>query len=651
MAKINKSRKNKGGDINKHSPYKYILSIGYEIETDFLAKLTSGYNEEGNPVLYNTDSNTRNLEYLENQEAHEDEFEDRIRREEVVQIDAYNNGVIDENIKFAVTNDMAQTALSKKLNNLCCPNLIDKNLQFKSSYCGGEIPLELKNKLYKLYTEHDFENNEDAEYNIEFIFWDESECGAFSDVEWVITYYKPQQSENIILDTFKNVVENLSRHLNELEETDASLILNQIVINDENGKIVKTYPEQVIGNPAVRSFFRSPGLNLYYLQTKNQKNTLNVNEICPTFQMTFAANVIHIFQILKQLADDKIMSIECGSIESRKRLSILQRIEFCVDKLVTGYNEKQRNPNLKLMKTESNKTLLKQFKSYLGLILFKMYIYYNIYFKKEMENKKENEGKPKEIQKIIYFKDSLFFNPRHSNYDFYVWMKKSLLELLSPYLNSITTDETKQNQIVANIIQSIVLQPVILNELLLDNLANADKNAFDPRNQIKKNSENYGNPYYSLGSYFQFFEKPTNNINNLYADDTFINYDWFQYRGIDKVSTQMDIKDNVVLIEVRNFQKLMANYVLGFADPKLKSEILNNTTCNKLDKMCILGINLGSLEKFFERNSLESGGRLYRKSNIVQRKNTTKKTNIKKNNTKKINKKSIKPKKKSIKNQ
>jgi hypothetical protein len=643
MAKINKSRKNKGGDINKHNPYKYILSIGYEIETDFLAKLTNGYNEEGDPVLYNTDSNTRNLEYLENQEPDEDDFEDRIRREEVVQIDAYNNGVIDENIKFAVTNDMASTGLSKKLNNLCCPNLVDQNLKYQSSYCGGEIALEEKNKLYKLYTERDFETNTGEVYNIEFVYWNETECGSFSDVEWVLTYYKPQQSENIILSTFQNAVENLSRHLNELEETDGSLILNEIMIKDDNGKIVKKYPEQVIGNPAVRSFFRSPGLNLYYLQTKNQKTILNVNEICPTFQMTFAANVIHIFQILKQLSDDKIMSIECGTEESKERLNILQRIEFCVDKLVTGYNEKQRNPNLKLMKTESNKTVLKQFKSYLGLILFKMYIYYNIYFKKEMENKKENEGKPKEIQKIIYFKDSLFFNPRHSNYDFYVWMKKSLLELLSPYLNSITTDETKQNQIVANIIQSIVLQPVILNELLLDGLANADQNAFDPRNQIKKNSENYGNPYYSLGSYFQFFEKPTNNINNLYADDTFINYDWFQYRGIDKVSTQMDIKDNVVLIEVRNFQKLMANYVLGFADPKLKSEILNNKTCNKLDKMCILGINLGSLEKFFERNSLEMGGRLYRKSNIVQRKNTTKKTNIKKNNTKKtktkINKK------------
>ena len=609
MTKINKSRKNKGGDINKHSPYKYILSIGYEIETDFLAKLTAGYNEEGESILFNTDSNTRNLEYLETQDADEDEFEDRLRREEVVQLNAYNEGRIDENIKFEVTNDMASTALSKKLNNLCCPNLVDKNLSYPSPYCGGQVPPEVKNKLYKFFTEHDFETDSIEEYNIEFVYFNDSECGNFSDVEWVLTYYKPQQSENIILATFQNAVENLSRHLNELEETDGSLVLNEFVIKDDNGKIVKKYPEQVIGNPAVRSFFRSPGLNLYYLQTKNQKNMLNVNEICPTFQMTFASNIIYTFQILKQLADDKIMSIECGSVESRKRLSILQRIEFCVDQLIAGYNKNQRNPNLKLMKTESNKNVLKQFKSYLGLILFKMYIYYNSYLKKETENKKENEGKPVENQKIIYFKDSLFFNPRHSNYDFYIWMKKSLVELLGPYLNTLTTDEKKQNQIIASIIQSIVLQSTVLNELLLEDPSNADKNVFNPRNQIKKGTENYGNPYYSLGSYFQFFEKPRDDDSNLYADDTIMYYDWLQYNGVDKVSTQMDIKDNTILVEVRNFQKLMSNYILGFADTELKEEILNNTTCNKLDKMCMLGINFGVLKKFFERNSLEKGGR------------------------------------------
>jgi hypothetical protein len=325
--------------------------------------------------------------------------------------------------------------------------------------------------------------------------------------------------------------------------------------------------------------------------------------------MTFAANIIHIFQILKQLTDDKIMSIECGVELSKKRLSILQRIEFCVDQLIAGYNKKQRNPDLRLMKTESNKTVLKQFKSYLGLILFKLYIYYNVYIKKEKENKKENQGKPKENQKIIYFKDSLFFNPRHSNYDFYLEMKKSLVELLRPYLNRMTMDENKRNQIVASIILSIVLQPTVLKELLLEDLTNADPHAFDRTNQIKRGSERYGNPYDSLGSYFQFFEKPRNDDTNLYEDDTIVNYDWFQYHGVDKVSTQMDIKDNVILVEVRNFQKLMSTYVLGFAEPYLKEEILNNPTCNKLDKMCMLGINLGVLKKFFERKSLEKGGR------------------------------------------
>ena len=42
--------KKKGGNIGKQNVFKYILSIGYEIETPFLAKLTSGYNEEGEQI-------------------------------------------------------------------------------------------------------------------------------------------------------------------------------------------------------------------------------------------------------------------------------------------------------------------------------------------------------------------------------------------------------------------------------------------------------------------------------------------------------------------------------------------------------------------------------------------------------------------------
>ena len=614
MIKSNK----KGGNIHKQNVFKYILSIGYEIETPFLAKLTSGYNEEGEQILFNTDSNTQNNKEERGQDKDEDEVEDededevededededevededdnddRLRKEEVMRIDAYDSdGKIDPTISFLVTNDMSTTSLSKQLNKLCCPTGL-------SPYCGEKVPADLKNKLYKFYTESDFETKTDKEYNIEFVYFNENECGTFSDVEWVVTYYNPQQSENIILDTFRNLIQNLTRHLDELEEIEGSLVMNPI----EGRK------ERIIPNPVNRVLFKSPKENLYYLQTNPSKDKLDVNMICPTFQMTFAAPIEHIFQILKQLMYDKVISFECNRKYYQDKMDILQKIEYCVDKLITGYNEKERNPNLKIVKTDSNKTVLKQFKGYLGLILYKLYVYYNSYIDKE----RENSEKLKEKQKTIYFKDSLFFNPRHSNYDFYVEAKKCLSDLLSG------KGEAKENG--NEVIRKIILQPDILKKLLLNGETKLDENAFLPLNQsITKGDEKYGNPYYSLDSYFQFFEEPADDDLNLYEDDTIIYYDWFQYKGVDKVSTQMEIKNNVILVEARNFQKIMSNYIFGEASPELKNEIIHNPVCNKLEKMCALGINFGDLKKFFglSATSLEKGGRMKRKNGITRK--------------------------------
>jgi hypothetical protein len=155
-------------------------------------------------------------------------------------------------------------------------------------------------------------------------------------------------------------------------------------------------------------------------------------------------------------------------------------------------------------------------------------------------------------------------------------------------------------------------------------------------NKIKKGDEKYGDPHYSLDSYFRFFEEPVDNDSNLYQDDTIIFYDWFQYKGVDKVSTQMDINNNVILVEARNFQKLLSNYIVSSASPELKNEIMNNTTCNKLEKICTLGINFGDLKRFFKLNGLvEKGGKKNRKTakkrKTAKRRKTRKIRKIRKN--------------------
>ena len=647
QTKNNKSHKirNKGGDINKHNAFKYILSIGYEVETDYLAKLTAAYNEEGEQILFNSDSTSRNVTFLNEQDIEEDEYEDRLRREEVIAIDAVNNeGKIDKDIEFLVTNDIATTTLTKKLNALCCQSSL-KEGQEEFAYCGGEVSSELKNRLYKFYTPDGFDTKTDEEYNIEFVYFTDTECGLFSDVEWVLTYYKPVQSESIILDTFRNAVLNLTQHLEGLEKTEGSLVLNEMEIRDKEGNIIDTHPERIITNPVNRYLYKSPNYNLYYLQANKSDKLLNVDDICPTFQMTFASNIIHIFSILKQIIDDKIMSITCGKEESIKRFEMLLKIEYCADQLIQYYNQNQRNPSFKILKTESNQNTIKKLKGYLQLFLFRLYIYYNIYLEKEIRNKKENENKSVENQKTIYFKDSLFFNSRHSNYDLYFGIKKCLKELLSNALNlctnksptngrftsdkgnsyhalemcegvnNITPDENKQNQIVIDLVHKLIINPAVLNQLLIEpqTLSLLNKNVFNPKNTVKKSSPNYGDPRYSLDSYLTFFEKPVDDDSNLYVDDTIMYYDWFQYKGVDKVSTQMEIKDDIVLVEIRNFQKLMSSYIYGFANESLKTDILNNKNCNKLDKFCVLGINFGHLKKFFQINNKNGMGGTKRK--------------------------------------
>lgn len=95
------------------------------------------------------------------------------------------------------------------------------------------------------------------------------------------------------------------------------------------------------------------------------------------------------------------------------------------------------------------------------------------------------------------------------------------------------------------------------------------KNAFNLKNRLEKNDiKNYGNPHYSLGSYFDFFEDP------IYDKDSYEQtHDWFEYKKIDANSTKMKIKDNIILVEFRQFPRLLTNYVASVLDEKDRAEI------------------------------------------------------------------------------
>lgn len=600
------------GDITKRNIFEKILSIGYEIETSSLAKLTL-FSDGTNKTLINTDTARKDLEKF--QQTGNIEFEDEeeeesyaIRQLEEIEIPAYDeNGELDKNVSFMITNDIADTAFVKRLSAICETAIVKMNKnqlkkaikqaklnKYKTQIMEtintseeGKITANLEKlfntELFKSeqHTKTDrlfeliealFEKNNDqykykrtdqeGEYDIHFVFWNNINCGVFADVEWVITYYEPKQSKNVILDTFINALRNLIRHLDEYTVKQHGYV----AFESKDG-------EQKIGNPEDRILFQKPGSNTHYLQshyTKRIRDELELDDVCTTSQMTFSVEIHNAFAVMKQMINDSLHLIPNTHAIFQERLEFLQKIEVCTKKLIEEYNKTA--PTYKILVTESNKDTVAGIKNYLGLILFKLSIYINNFSKQGSDKKK-------------YFKDTLYFNSRHINYVLYIGLKECFHELFTDDFVGVSKKE--QNTTIVSIIQTLVVNEEVLTEYLLDDENNVNKNAFKRTNVLEKNTKDYGDPIKSLQSYFQFFEEPTDTDDNIAADDSgIICYDWLEYSGVDIYSSKMDIqlhngKKNKILIEFRAFQRMVMPYMLSIADQDLKTNMTHGT-CNVL---------------------------------------------------------------------
>jgi hypothetical protein len=550
----NKTRKY-GGDLTKRGVYKKILSIGYELEYNGLAKLSLIEDS----VLINTDTKTNDYETIKNIQNNEGTEEDiniyENRLNELMEIDIYTSESIkknklskDANSEFLITNDISvNSAFGKRLNSYCS---LDDDNELEDEI---EDAMQDKNELYR------FETNDGKPYDIKFEMFSKNKCSTFSNVEWVITYYKPQISRNIILDTFINVIDNILLHVNKLTETTGRFIIKI------DGK------DNVIKNPELRKLYNLPNSNLYYLQThvtnKELENTeFNINDICVVPQMTFSCDISDIVDILKEMSRDNIKIFKNMTELLEQRLNIINNLEQCVNDLLREYNE---NEPLKIIENKDKK-LVKAIKNYMFLILFKLHRYYNAYLVDE-DYKNKKPGK--------YFKNFLFYNSRHSNYELYTLLKESIAQYFS---NKVSYPE---------VIKKIILQPAILEKYLLQD-GKIRKNGFLITNVLPKTNKQYGDPYYSLSSYFDFFEDPINDYSN----------DWLEYADIDTYSSRNTVRDNIVLIEIRNFTDLLSSYMYNMANDDLKHEMTHGI-CNKMFKKydpTIRGLSFTVLKKFSE---------------------------------------------------
>ena len=107
-----------GGDIHTKSAFEKILSIGYELETTDLAKLTLSPDD----VFLNTDTARKDIAKINDTDLPEDDpdyQEYAYRQDELILEDSYVNGAIDKNIVFYITNDVASSPFVKELDKLC----------------------------------------------------------------------------------------------------------------------------------------------------------------------------------------------------------------------------------------------------------------------------------------------------------------------------------------------------------------------------------------------------------------------------------------------------------------------------------------------------------------------------------------------------
>jgi hypothetical protein len=591
-----------GGDIEKKTIFRKILSIGYELETSSFAKLnligddyqkksmsrtlsrsvsisqsknrSKAISKKNNnlPILLNTDTVPKDYEVIKrikNDDYTEEEFDYYANRlDEYIELDAYTTEsigkkkrVINPDTVFLSANDMAVTPFTKYLNVFC--NMDDIKATDNEDDDGEEEDLFDKNDLYTFATD----NGE--KYRINFETWQKKDCGMFADVEWIMTYYKPKISNNIILNTFINVAENLLLHLSQLEKTRGNLVMN-----------FSGSDKEIIKRPVDRYLYHLPDTNLYYLQTHLLEEQLDIDDVCVVPQMTFSCHIKDIVDIMKELPKDDVRLFETYPILSDGRVELLNKIEKTVTLLLKNYN-KSVSKDYRIIAAR-NETLVQSIKNYIFMILFKLNRYFNNYL---LDEKVKNKSKTAK-----YLKDTLFYNSRHTNYDLYKEIKQSISEYFSNKLD---------NKEIVDIVQKIIIQQAVLEEYILDDKSNVRKNAFLITNKLEKTNQHYGDPYYSLVSYFDFFENPIDNPERR-NDKNELFFDWLQYTGIDNYSSTTDIKKNIVLVEVRLFARLMANYIYSIADDELKNNMTNGV-CNRMKKYFqpdITGFSMTILKQF-----------------------------------------------------
>jgi hypothetical protein len=587
-----------GGDLASHPTFKKILSLGFEFETHDIVKFSL---HENGTSLVNTDTILRKLNeqieegyirkkgenYLEikvaltdkskdesdkdkpkKDEANDDELLDEYNAafeddEEKELLDEYQDAfeekelldeykaafeeeeelnsldVVDEyfnesrrgdntnNIKFQVTNDIGDVDFAKMLEKRCEQLTIPKN---------------------EMYL---FKTNAGKTYDLKFVK-ELPLCQTFSGVEYVVTYYNPKrENSNVIVDTFIDACSRIIDHMANTKKIGGSLM---IAANNE-----KTEYKTVGLIKNHRHIYHKTGTTLYYMDTYDDEEEGNewatkrksLGETMFTIQMTFRCEAADAVEIMMEILK-RDRSYERGRTfikDQKYEYNDFRLVEEATDKLLVRF-DLANETNL----VDNNK-ISRSIRAYVFMILYKIHCYV-IGHSEILDEKSET-----------YLKDYLTFASRHTNKDLYERIKQLLHK---------TYNITNKKTIMKLFYQPDILKPLYEVEEISEKDYDEEGNFLygDPLNdELNEEDEKYGNPMYSLASYFKQIEE----------DDE----DWFVSAKYDVYSTTFDLTNDKIMLENRFFAQEILLYLRNQVDRKISKAGHNGVSLNDMHRIVV----------------------------------------------------------------
>lgn len=547
----------KGGSVKPDNIFRYIKSIGFEIETIDIVKFNIKQHDDKEILINTKVSNDQHFNYCSGEV---DEFGDVIDElDEYVDIIVTDKEVLD----FKITNDCApDTHLNEEIEKIGDATDCDESV-FK---------LSIPKNSYLTQDEYDIKFR-DACGNL-------VNCEIMSDVEWIITHYKINSSPNIILETFSKSMLLLREHLNELITIPNSHLLyldeDDDFVRYENTSVNQVY---VLPNKSVL-YFNSIYTNTDRgeLRAKNYDITQDLEIVV---QMTFGCDILYIYRIMKKLLsvdftpanlekirssfernpgnknikmiDDLIRNIENGESVD---LQIITNTLNIVKIMFENYNKTSKYP------FPSNE-ITKKIQMYFFLIFYKIYIYLNFYL-----TDKDPE--------VYILKKLSSFMVRHANYFLYLEIKKLLGQLFPD----------KSGRDILKIIEKLLvpldknknLKPLFVDEFMHEKTKEIYMNM---NRRYSRSSKSIGDPLYSISEYFANFE----------GNGSEEKRDWLVRNNVDGYSAKYPLYDNTVIVEFRDFPT--------FCYMQLLIEV-SDESCDELLALNVGTFNMKNVNEFID---------------------------------------------------